>query len=54
MRTHGTILCNNFGWGDLMGDTKSKKDKAKGKKQSEAKHAKVDQQKKDKQKAKAS
>lgn len=39
--------------GDLMGDTKSKKDKAKGKKQDVAKHVKDDQRKKDKQKTKA-
>lgn len=33
-----------------MGDTKSKKDKAKDKRQHEVKHAKDEQQKKDKQK----
>lgn len=35
-----------------MGDTKGKKEKAKGKKQDEAKHKKADQQKQNKQKPK--
>ena len=46
----GVMRRENAGKGLLMGDTKGKKDKAKGLKQQEAKRAKAEQQKQDKQK----